>query len=496
MYKARKSLGRIACLLGTMLFLQSCSLIVINNPTADGYGPEDTGGDAVTIQPSDQNGADLPPKVDNEATYRAYANAYLESVKAKGFYYDGATVFLSAPYESIVESDSASDVYSKARYERNRAVEKALGVRIAVTETDADSLLDNLQASIRADEYFADLILVQQKDIGTFAAADVLFNLRSAPFLDLSQPYFDAASVEAATAGHKTYAVAGPASFEETSLSAVFFNRDLMERYNLDLPYQSVYNGSWTWDAFFRYCAAVSDINGSEGTSLHSFSTQYAAKNMPGNVFISCGGKFVDAPLNTTPSVHFSQDDSALAEIITRLYSDPHANKDTSAGVSQFHSGNSLFLLDRLYLMSWMPNSSQNWGILPMPKYSEEQPDYISLTDETSLFFAIQKNTVNAEMASVVLSALNAASYGILTDAYVDLAINDLLRDNDSANMLEIIAHSRTYDFGLAFGPANTALTSATFGGMSDLAAGTSFAKICARIPAADKELAAKYAAG
>ena len=217
---------------------------------------------------------------------------------------------------------------------------------------------------------------------------------------------------------------------------------------------------------------------------------------MPGNVFISCGGKFVDAPLNTTPSVHFSQDDSALAEIITRLYSDPHANKDTSAGVSQFHSGNSLFLLDRLYLMSWMPNSSQNWGILPMPKYSEEQPDYISLTDETSLFFAIQKNTVNAEMASVVLSALNAASYGILTDAYVDLAINDLLRDNDSANMLEIIAHSRTYDFGLAFGPANTALTSATFGGMSDLAAGTSFAKICARIPAADKELAAKYAAG
>ena len=195
MYKARKSLGRIACLLGTMLFLQSCSLIVINNPTADGYDPEDTGGDAVTIQPSDQIGADLPPKVDNEATYRAYANAYLESVKNKGFYYDGATVILSVPYESIVESDSASDVYSKARYDRNRAVEKAMGIRIAVSETNADSLLDSLQASIRADEYFADLILLQQQNIGTFAAADVLFNLRSAPFLDLSQPYFDAASL-------------------------------------------------------------------------------------------------------------------------------------------------------------------------------------------------------------------------------------------------------------------------------------------------------------
>jgi hypothetical protein len=31
-----------------------------------------------------------------------------------------------------------------------------------------------------------------------------------------------------------------------------------------------------------------------------------------------------------------------------------------------------------------------------------------------------------------------------LTDAYIDLALRDMLRDNDSANMLEIIAHSRT----------------------------------------------------
>ena len=74
-------------------------------------------------------------------------------------------------------------------------------------------------------------------------------------------------------------------------------------------------------------------------------------------------------------------------------------------------------------------------------------------------------------------------------------SMNDLLRDNDSANMLEIIARSRTYDFALAFGPANTNLTSATFGGMSDLSDGTGFSSICKRISAADKELAGKYAA-
>lgn len=493
MYSTRKPLRRIACALALLLLLPGCSLIVINNPTADGYDtlPED--GDAVTILPGEEDL--LPPKAGSESENRAYANAYLQSVADKGFRYDGTTVFLSAPYESIVESDEISDVCSKERYNRNRAVEDALDVRIAVSKTSANSLLDNLQASIRADEYFADLILVQQQDIGIFAASDVLFNLRSAPYLDLTQPYFNASSVAAATAGNKIYGVAGPASFEETSLTAVFFNRDLMEAFELELPYQYVYDGSWTWDVFFRYCAAVSDINGREGTTLRSFSTQYAAQNLPGNIFISCGGNFVNSNSRSTPTLALSESDSALAEVITRLYSDPHANRDVSQGVSQFHSGNSLFLMDPLYLMSWMPNSKQNWGLLPLPKFDENQKDYITCTDDTALFFAIQKNNVHAEMASVVLSAMNAASYGVLSDAYVEQAMNDLLRDNDSANMLEIISRSHTYDFALAFGPANTNLTSATFGGMSDLADGTGFSSICKRIPAADKELAGKYAA-
>lgn len=493
MYRTKKHLSRLACLLAILLFLPGCSLIVINNPTADGYDTLPDDGDAVTVRPGEEDL--LPPKAGNASANRAYANAYLQSVADKGFRYDGTTVFISAPYESIVESDDAADVCSRERYNRNRAVEEALGVRIAVSKTSANSLLDNLQASVRADEYFADLILVQQKDIGIFAASDVLLNLRSAPHLDLTQPYFDASSVEAATAGNKIYGVAGPASFEETSLTAVFFNRDLMEAFELELPYKYVYNGSWTWDVFFRYCTAVSDINGQEGTSLRSFSTQYAEKNLPGNVFISCGGKFVKAKAKATPTLALSESDSALAEVITRLYTDPNANRDISQGVSQFHTGNSLFLIDPLYLMSWMPNSNQNWGLLPMPKYSEDQENYITCTDDTALFFAIQKNNVHAEMASVVLSALNAASYGVLTDAYVEMAINDLLRDNDSANMLEIIAHSRTYDFALAFGPANTALTAATFGGMSDLSVGTAFSSVCKRISAADKELASKYAA-
>lgn len=495
MLKKCRSYRKIAWLLSAMLFLQSCSLIIINDPTAQGDDPADTGDSLETVEPVDPTLGYVPPKADSEKTNRAYADAYLKSVADNGYDLGGATVFLSVPYESIIGDDSQPDVYSRAKYERNRAVEKALGIRIATTVTDANALFDALQASIKSDEYFADLILLPQKDIGTFAAANLLFNLRSAPFLDLTQPYFDAASVSAATAAHKTYAVAGPASFEETSLSAVYFNRSLMEQHGLELPYASVYSGEWTWDAFFRYCAAVSDINGSTDTKIHSYSTQYAAPYTPSNVFFSCGGTFVNSRAGTTPKIAFSQENSAAADIISRLYTDLNRNRDTESGLNQFYSGQSLFLLDRLYLMSWIPGSEDDWGILPMPKLNAEQKEYVSLTDESALFFAMQKNTVNAETASLVLSALNAASYGILTDAYIHLSLQDMLRDNDSANMLEIIAHSRTYDFALAFGQANDSLVSATVGGMIDLANGVRYSTVCGRIAAANNQLSSKYSA-
>ena len=493
MLNRRRSYRKLAWLLSVMLFLQSCSLIIINDPTADGRDPLDTDDSYETVQPADPSLGDIPPKVDSDKTHRAYADAYLKSVSDNGYDLAGTTVFISTPYESVIGDESQPDVYSKAKYERNRAVEKALGIRLATTVTDATALFDSLQSSIKADEYFADLILLPQKDIGTFAAANLLFNLRSAPFLDLTQPYFDAASVDAATAAHKTYAVAGPASFEETALSAVYFNRSLLEQHGLDMPYASVYNGTWTWDEFFRYCAAVSDINGVTDTRIYSYSTQYAAPYTPANVFFSCGGTFVNSRVGSTPKIAFSQEDSDPANVITRLYTDLNRNRDTENGLNGFYTGQSMFLLDRLYLMSWIPNSEDDWGILPMPKLSEEQKDYISLADESVLFFAMQKNTINAETASVVLSALNAASYGVLTDAYVDLALRNMLRDNDSANMLEIIAHSRTYDFALSFGPANDALVSATLGGMSDLAGGSRFSAICGRIAAANNQLATKY---
>ena len=116
-----------------------------------------------------------------------------------------------------------------------------------------------------------------------------------------------------------------------------------------------------------------------------------------------------------------------------------------------------------------------------MPKMDETQESYISLTDESVLFFAAQKNTIDSDRTAIVLTALNAASYGVISEAYVEYNMNHILRDNDFRQHARDTL-LRTYDFAFAFGEAY-GLAPATYVGMRDNRGGASFQTIAARIP-------------
>jgi len=469
------------------LSLQSCGIIIISNPTAEESSPTETTHSADTSAPQENDSAFL--RADKSAEYQAWADAYLAQTAAAAPDYDGRTFFIAAPRADLIDADTEADSYSAAIHRRNKAVSDALNADIAVSLTDGTAFLDLLSQSITVGEYFSDLLMIPEEDIGTFSAGGVLINLRSVPMLDLSRPFFFDDSVSAASAGSGIWAVAGPASLEISTLSAVFFNRDLLEKNSIALPYADVYAGRWTWDRFTAITAAASGING-----VSSWAAQYSAELLPAMIYVSGDMAMVRSSVGEAPRVALSAEDYPVFDVITRLYNDENRFTSADGAVSAFHTGGALTLIDRLYLMSWMPNSTQNWGIVPLPKMSEEQTAYVTLTDPSALMFAIPKHTTDAENGAILLTALNAASYGVLSEAYVDYAMNHLLRDNDSANMLAIISASCRFDFASAFSSAVPSLADATVKGLADLAAGLSTAQLVSRSAAANEELSSRFA--
>jgi len=487
----------IAFIIIFSLLLTSCGIIV---PTQE---PDDTEA-AVTTEfsadtlpdPADTASGEPLVPVDTLA-YSAQADAYLAQIAEKNYNFEDASFVIATPRSEVIEGQEQETTYSKAIHKRNEKLERTFNIHLLSNQIDEQSYFDQLNASILSDEYFADLLMIMESGIGVFAASDTLMNMRSLPLLDLSQPYFNQSSVAAATAGHSTYGVAGPASLEESSLSCVYFNRGLFEENGVEVPYKHVYSGDWTWDKYFASAASVAGINAyaaAHGIDLFSsYSTQYMEELLPMAIYHSCDSRLVDSVPDASPYVRFSEEDAAITDIIYKLYSDTARHKETDSGVSRFYSGKSLYMFNRLYLMSWMPNGQQNWGILPFPKLDSQQKNYCTLADESALFFAVQKNAVETERISIILSALNASSYGTLTQAYVDYAVNHLLRDNDSANMLEIILFSATYDFASAFSSSNASLASATTVALNDIAAGTPLKTVLQRVSAANRQLAARY---
>jgi len=90
-----------------------------------------------------------------------------------------------------------------------------------------------------------------------------------------------------------------------------------------------------------------------------------------------------------------------------------------------------------------------DFGIVPLPKFSEQQDRYYVYAYPFFPFLSIPTTITgeDLEMAGATLEALASESYKTLTPAFYEIALaNKYVRDEESYEMLDIILRSRVYD--------------------------------------------------
>ena len=460
-----KKIYRALCLIlafASVMSFSSCA-IQFNRPSpADtSVGTADT---EDTVQsPDDTTGHDYVI-VENDFTKEV--NAHLNSIGEAD--YEGSVIMIATPKESLINEDECGIVMAKTVKTRNSMVENRFNISVYSKNVDPDTMFTELSNSVRAGDYYADLLMIPQYYISQFAISGLLFNLNSLPFVNFDAGYNIESGVSAAMALSKGYAAAGWACFDPDCLSAVFFNRQLVADAGLESPYELVRQGKWTWDEFFVYTGAVEGLNEkrAEGSleAVYSYGSQNAALYLADLVFISEGNSFISGGLGNEPFVSITYDSSLHAMGTAQtLYSDPHKDRNSMEAISTFASGGSVFLIDRLSTMKKISNSDAEWGIVPLPKASAEQENYRTLMSNEALFFAVPANCNSSETVSRILSAMNAASLGFMADAYVTDAMYYYLRDNDSVEMMEKICYSAYYDMAYTCEHYDTNIPNSTY---------------------------------
>lgn len=472
-FKRIPSLAALLSAAAILLQATSCGFIIVNDMSPDS-GTDVPTEETVTSENIPFQPEDYTPYTPRDSY--SLSRQYLDELPERD--YGGAVFFITTPSTDYIDPDNTASVVNKLAVERNEDVAQRFGVTMIPSLSDASTMLSELAQAVAADSYYTDLLMVPVYMVGNFRAADTLINMRTLPFFNVDQPYFNKDSSDMTSGGYSTYGIAGQASIAPSSFSALFMNKNVLIEAGLDpyALYDSAALGTLTWDNILTCIDTVKTLNGDRTASglpaYYTMTVQNTADRFPDLVFKSGGSDYVKTGTRAIPVVGYTvKTVQKTMDTLAKFYNDQYSITDSTAGaVSCFSGGESAFLVDYLYIMSWMPGAKADWGILPLPK-GKESDSYRTLISNTELVFAVPKNHTNGEVPAIILSALNAASYGHIYDEYVDYHMDEVLRDNDSINMLELILTTASFDFALAFGNAYPTIAASTYRLIRDCAA-------------------------
>lgn len=112
-----------------------------------------------------------------------------------------------------------------------------------------------------------------------------------------------------------------------------------------------------------------------------------------------------------------------------------------------FQNDKGLLMDMTFFYISSLRDMDANFGIIPYPKYDEAQENYLSRIEGCELTGV--PVTADPEFVSVVLEALASDSAKNVVPAYYDVALKTkYTRDEESAEMLDVIFQNRVFDLG------------------------------------------------
>ena len=359
--------------------------------------------------------------------------------------------------EMWVEEENA-DVCNDAVYNRNLKVEDYLNVKIrAVTSDDSFVQVSDISKNLMAGDDVYDLTAVYTYLAGGPALQGFYYTWKDIPVVDFSKEWWVTDANEAFNINGNQFVAVGDLSITTLLLSyAVFFNQRIAEANQFPDLYQTVLDGKWTIDTLIDLSKDMyQDING-DGKTDEGDSYGFAADKVTN---LDAWTAAFDIPLikkddkgSPAACIDLGKTQTAIEKVYS-LYYDTKTYLTSGDGkeIEVFANGNTAFLT------TWINNSfstlramKDDYGILPYPKFDENQKNYYSNSMDNYSLLSVPKTVQDTEFVGRVTEALTRENHFSVVPAYYDVALTSkYARDEQSVAMLDIIMNGRMYDFSI-----------------------------------------------
>ena len=376
-------------------------------------------------------------------------------------------------HDEILVEKLKSDPVNDAIYERNKLVESRLNVKLTNLPDDsigAEAVPDKVTTSVKAgtDEY--QIMVAASYTTADTSLSGVFANLADTEYIDLEMPWWSQGYNQAIRYGGLQLSATGSMLISTYRLAfTTVFNKNLFTEANQPYLYDTVEEGKWTLDKQLSLVPLFHRDNGNgiqdeEGDIYGFISNDYISVDP---YWSACRMDFLGrdddggyALVLDTGKIH------DVSEKVLHLYHNtdggayilPHEDGDHEQEIMRemFAEGRSAMATLRIIELesSVVRNTSQEYGVIPMPKFDERQQDYRTFLHDQFSVVAIPTTVVDErlDMVSAVVEAMASASYRIVRPVYYEEPLRTkLVQDPQSALMMDLITEGIYIDAGMLY---------------------------------------------
>lgn len=380
--------------------------------------------------------------------------------------------------DDVVAEEMNGITINDAVYTRNTQIEDACNVQIVGVDAPlGGSIRDAARNSILAADNAFDVTASDRFDAAQLMTEGTLQDLQSMEYLQLSQSWWNPYYTAETSVNNKVYYALGDISrVWKLGVRCLFFNKDLATELQLPDLYTVVEEGDWDFETFFSLASLANiDLNG-DGEMGEDDCYGIQAQSTLAIVLATGGGlRITDKDENDIPILAIDTESNlslmeSLSTLIDTNRTTIHYSDNWQNTQRRFASNQVLFQAEVMLLLEALRAEEVNVGVLPTPKRSVDQEQYIGYLDSNcQIVYAIPTTCTDVDRVSYVLEAMAQGSVDTLTPAFYDICLNGkYIRDEESSAMLDIIfaccrtESAETFGWGGLYGSLTTAISRGT----------------------------------
>ncbi len=395
-------------------------------------------------------------------------------------------------------TELTGEAMNDAVYNRNRMIEDKYNVKLEVT--DGGAYLDTpIQNEIVAGTNLYDIAFPRISEMNNVAQSGGAYNMSKIDSLDLSKAWWSQFARESLTVHDSIFFISGDMNFmDKWTAVCMFFNKNVAAGYNItaDELYNLVDEGKWTIDKFSEYTDAVTNDSDGNGT-LDQKDTWGCTANASylGNFLHAWDDPYTvvqdgELVFNLNNEKTFAAIDRIIAVMNNNVIF--AASWDVAEPV--FTAGRALFFIEVTQKLANFRTLEYDFGVLPMVKYDEAQPEYRTTCATLAQMICIPKTTADKDFAGDMLQAMGYESSLTIAPAYIENALESkFARDERTADQLGYIFRGMTYDIGYQNGMGGVSGSVDTMISNRENTASSKFATVTKAVTKALEKVNAAY---